>query len=262
MIRHPAVAGSFYPAQPQQLHRMLERLLIDARTVGIVPKALIVPHAGYIYSGPIAASAYALLKSVKDKIDRVVIIGPAHRVAFRGLAVSSAESFATPLGVLNIDLEAVKSIVSLPFVEYLDQAHAFEHSVEVQLPFLQETLAQFQIVPIVAGDASPEQVSQVIDLLWGSEETLIVISSDLSHYHDYAAATKLDRATTEQIERMAYEQLTYESACGKVPVSGLLKSARQKHLSIKTLDVRNSGDTSGDKSRVVGYGAYVIEQRA
>ncbi|MBK8815361.1 MAG: AmmeMemoRadiSam system protein B [Methylococcaceae bacterium] len=259
MIRQSVVSGTFYPTNPKKLHQMLTHYLVDATHNGLVPKAIIAPHAGYIYSGPIAASAYARLKNAKDVITRVVVIGPSHRVAFRGLAVSSADSFSTPLGDIPVDKDAVASIINLQFVDYLDQAHAFEHSIEVQLPFLQETLSEFKIVPIVAGEASPDQVAQIIDTLWGGDETLIVISSDLSHYHDYATATKLDLQTSDHIERLEYERLSYDSACGKIPVSGLLKSARQKNLSVKTIDLRNSGDTAGDKSRVVGYGAYVVE---
>lgn len=259
MIRQPAVAGAFYPADPRQLHKMLVHYLQDATNGAKVPKAIIAPHAGYIYSGPIAASAYARLKDAKDRITRVVVIGPSHRVAFRGLAISLAESFSTPLGKLPIDHAALEKIVQLPFVQYLEQAHTFEHSLEVHLPFLQEVLTAFELVPIVAGDATPDQVAQVIDALWGGDETLIVISSDLSHYHDYATAKKLDRLTSEQIEKLQYGLITSESACGKVPINGLLKLAQDKALTVKTIDLRNSGDTSGDKSRVVGYGAYVIE---
>lgn len=257
--RHPAVAGTFYPANPKFLHQMLDQYLDDTEMGHKVPKAIIVPHAGYVYSGPIAATAYARLRQAKDQVTRVVIIGPSHRVSFRGMAVSSAETFSTPLGHIPVDEEAVQLVAQLPFVQYMDQAHTFEHSLEVQLPFLQETLNDFKIVPIVAGDASPEQVAQVIEALWGGDETLIVISSDLSHYHDYATAKKLDQLTSKRIERQQYELLTGEAACGKVPVSGLLKVARDKSLSVKAIDLRNSGDTAGDKSRVVGYGAYVIE---
>jgi AmmeMemoRadiSam system protein B len=259
MNRQPAVAGTFYPANPQQLHLMLNQYLNDAATDEKVPKAIIAPHAGYIYSGPIAATAYARLKKARDLITRVVLIGPSHRVAFRGLAVSRAQIFTTPLGGVLVDQKAVRAIVKLPFVEYIEQAHAYEHSLEVHLPFLQEVLGDFKIVPIVAGDASPEQVSQVLDVLWGGDETLIVVSSDLSHYHAYTTAQQLDKATSLAIEQLQYEQLAPESACGKVPVSGLLKLAREKSLSIKTIDLRNSGDTAGEKDRVVGYGAYVIE---
>lgn len=259
MNRLPAVAGVFYPVNSLKLHQMLDAYLKDAKTDAKVPKAIIAPHAGYIYSGPVAATVYARLKQARDLINRVVIIGPSHRVAFTGLAVSRAETFTTPLGKIPVDQEAVAMIAQLPFVDYIEQAHTYEHSLEVHLPFLQETLNEFKIVPIVAGDASPEQVGQVIGALWGGEETLIVISSDLSHYHDYATARQLDQLTSELIENRQYEKLAFESACGKVPVCGLLKVARDKSLSIKTVDLRNSGDTAGDKSRVVGYGAYVIE---
>jgi AmmeMemoRadiSam system protein B len=259
MNRQPAVAGAFYPSNPKQLHLMVNQFLSDVATDAKTPKAIIVPHAGFIYSGPIAATAYVRLKIAHDRITRVVLIGPSHRVAFRGLAVSRAETFTTPLGNIPIDQAAVQAIVQLPFVEYIEQAHTYEHSLEVQLPFLQEVLDNFKLVPIVAGDATPEQVSQVLNALWGGDETLIVISSDLSHYHDYATAQQMDQSTSHTIEQLQYEQLGPDSACGKVPVSGLMKLARQKLLSIKNIDLRNSGDTAGDKTRVVGYGAYVIE---
>lgn len=259
MNRAPAVAGSFYPADPATLIRMMADFLQEAKPSDKAPKAIIAPHAGYIYSGPVAGSAYARLKTVRDTITRVVLLGPSHRVAFQGLAVSSADSFTTPLGNIEIDKDAIDLLKDLPFVGYLDQAHALEHSLEVHLPFLQQMLSHFKLVPIVAGDASAHQVSQVIDKLWGGDETLIVISSDLSHYHDYATAQSLDRNTSDLIEHLRYQQLSSEAACGKVPVSGLLKVLQEKSLHIKTVDLRNSGDTAGDKYRVVGYGAYVVE---
>ncbi|MGR8981634.1 MAG: AmmeMemoRadiSam system protein B [Gammaproteobacteria bacterium] len=259
MNRQPAVAGSFYPADPKDLHRMLDEFLNDVEMTVKVPKAMIVPHAGYIYSGPIAASAYARLIKAHDLISRVVIIGPSHRVGFKGLAASRAHAFVTPLGSIEVDHEAIQTILHLPFVEYFEQAHTVEHSLEVHLPFLQETLDSFKIVPIVAGDATAEQVGQVLDILWGGMETLIVISSDLSHYHDYVTCQKLDRETSERIEKLDYEHLGFDSACGRVPVGGLLKLARKKSLLVKNIDLRNSGDTAGDKRRVVGYGAYVID---
>ncbi len=259
MNRQPAVAGTFYPSDPEQLHQMLSHFLADYEPVTHVPKAIIAPHAGYIYSGSIAASVYSRLKAARDRITRVVIIGPSHRVGFKGLALSHALSFITPLGSVLLDQEALNTVSHLPFVDYLEEAHLYEHSLEVQLPFLQDMLSDFKIIPIVAGDASPEEVSQVLEALWGGDETLIVISSDLSHYHDYTTARQQDKATSDIIEHLQYEQFEPGSACGKVPVSGLLKYARENSLSIKTIDLRNSGDTAGDKSRVVGYGAYVIE---
>lgn len=259
MNRLPAVAGAFYPANPQQLHTMLAHYLHDAKLAEKVPKAIIVPHAGYIYSGPIAASAYIRLKQAHDLITRVVLIGPSHRVAFRGLGLSKADFFTTPLGDIPVDQEAAQSLAHLPFVGYMEQAHTHEHSLEVHLPFLQEMLDAFKIVPIVAGDASPDQVGLVLEALWGGPETLIVISSDLSHYHDYATAQRLDKATSQLIENLRYDGLDFESACGRIPISGLLKVAQKKLLSIKTIDLRNSGDTAGDKGRVVGYGAYIID---
>lgn len=261
-LRLAAVAGLFYPDDPHQLHAMLHDLLRAAPSVGGVPKAIIAPHAGYVYSGPVAASAYAPLAPAKERIRRVVLLGPSHRVGFRGIALASADAYATPLGIVPIDRAALAEIQDLPFVGLLDQAHAQEHSLEVQLPFLQEVLGEFQLVPLVVGEATPEQVAEVLDRLWGGPETLIVVSSDLSHYHDYASARRLDRATSEAIVNLRPEAIGYDSACGRVPVNGLLHSARRRGLTARTVDLRNSGDTAGDKSRVVGYGAYLFEEPA
>lgn len=259
LIREPAVAGTFYPSNPQKLQAIIDQYLGQAKSVDKAPKAMIVPHAGYIYSGEIAANAYARLKPNRKTISRVVLLGPSHRVGFRGLAVSHAEFFKTPLGNIPLDIPAIESLLEFSFISYIDKAHYLEHSLEVQLPFLQTTLEKFSLIPIVAGDCSPEQVAEVLDFFYDQEDTLIVISSDLSHYHDYATAQRLDKETSEKIENLDYQHLGQESACGRVPVSGLLALAVQKSLKIKTIDLRNSGDTAGDKSRVVGYGAYVID---
>lgn len=259
IARNPAVAGTFYPADPDELRRMLGRYLQAVPTGGGVPKALIAPHAGYIYSGPVAASAYARLKPVRGKISRVVLLGPAHRVGFEGLALHSADVFTTPLGDIPIDSDAIALIQNLPQVRVFDAAHVQEHSLEVHLPFLQETLGAFKLVPVVVGDAGPRDVAEVLERLWGGAETLIVISSDLSHYHDYATAQRLDGATSQAIESLRYEDIRYDDACGRNPVNGLLYVARQRGLKSKTVDLRNSGDTAGPRHQVVGYGAYVFE---
>jgi AmmeMemoRadiSam system protein B len=258
LVRYPAVAGTFYPADPQELTQMVEHFLTQAKTVAPVPKAIIVPHAGYIYSGAIAASAYSRLQPDAGKINRVVLVGPSHRVGFKGLALSHAQFFKTPLGEIPLDMAAMENLLTLPFVQYSDEAHYLEHSLEVQLPFLQAVLTHFILIPIVAGDASAEQVAQVLELFYDDPHTLIVISSDLSHYHDYASGQKLDQETSRNIEQLNYQALDYESACGRVPVSGLLALAIKKSLTVKNIDLRSSGDTAGDKKRVVGYGAYVI----
>jgi AmmeMemoRadiSam system protein B len=257
-VRQPAVAGMFYPDDPRELRGLVSQYLAAAETAGGVPKAIIAPHAGYIYSGPVAASAYALLKAARGAISRVVLLGPAHRLAFSGLALPSSDFFATPLGDVPIDREAVAALKNLPQVQVLDAAHAREHSLEVHLPFLQEALGEFRLVPLVAGDASAAQVGEVLERLWGGPETLIVISSDLSHYHDYQTARRMDAVTSRAIESLRFEDLDFDAACGRVPVSGLLYVARQRGLSIRTLDLRNSGDTAGPRDQVVGYGAYAI----
>jgi AmmeMemoRadiSam system protein B len=258
MIRPPAVAGAFYSANRRDLDATV-RGFLEAVPLGTSPnrpKALIVPHAGYVYSGPVAASAYRLLAPLKEQIKHVVLLGPCHRVAIRGLALSSANHFSTPLGEVALDTERAAQLSRLPFVGYSDEAHAQEHSLEVQLPFLQQTLSEFDLLPIACGQASAAEVASVLDLVWGGPETLILVSSDLSHHHDYETAQRMDQLSTSAIEGLAPEKLHDESACGLVPVRGLLLAARERGLSATTLDLRNSGDTAGSKDQVVGYGAY------
>ena len=257
-IRSTAVAGLFYPADRVQLHNDIQSMLSRVESTGSTPKALIVPHAGYIYSGPIAASAFAQLKNIRQSVRRVILLGPCHRVPLRGLATSSADYFATPLGNIRIDREAIEQIASLPQVDEFDLTHEQEHSLEVQLPFLQEVLDNFSLVPLVVGDTSAEEVSEVLESLWGGDETLIVISSDLSHYHDYDTARAMDSKTCHAIEDMNPSAIHYDQACGRNPVTGLLLAAKKHGLRVTTLDLRNSGDTAGDKSSVVGYGAWAL----
>lgn len=258
-IRSPAVAGMFYPGTADELNSMLDEMLANARPVEIpVPKAIIAPHAGYIYSGPVAASVYQLLIQAADQINRVILLGPSHRVPFYGLAVSSATHFATPLGLIPLDRKSIDDITALPQVKVLDEAHIMEHSLEVHLPFLQKTLHQFSLVPLVVGDSNPEEISEVLKRVWGGDETLIVISSDLSHYHDYQTAQQMDRATCNAIETLSPDKIGYDQACGRNPVKGLLHLAKELGLHVNTLDLRNSGDTAGPRDQVVGYGAWAI----
>ena len=257
-VRSAAVAGLFYPADPAQLHNDIQTMLASPEQAVSAPKALIVPHAGYIYSGPVAASAYVQLKNISQRIQRVILLGPCHRVPLRGLATSSADYFETPLGRIKIDRDAINAIISLPQVEEFDLTHQQEHSLEVQLPFLQEVLDSFSLVPLVVGDASAVEVSEALELLWGGDETLIVISSDLSHYHDYNTARAMDTETCHAIEQLNADAIHYDQACGRNPVTGLLLAAKAHGLQATTLDLRNSGDTAGDKSQVVGYGAWAF----
>lgn len=257
--RLPAVAGLFYPADKSELQGILSTFLEAKEGQPLAsPKALIAPHAGYVYSGPVAASAYRPLLSQKEKIKRVVLLGPAHRVSFRGLALSSAREFITPLGRIQLDQEAIGQIESLSQVHVLDEAHAEEHSLEVHLPFLQEVLGTFSLVPLVVGEAEPEQVAQVLEELWGGEETLIVVSTDLSHFQDYDTARQRDRNTSRAIEELRYQDIGYGDACGRNPVNGLLYLAQKKGLKVQNIDLRNSGDTAGPRDQVVGYGSYLV----
>jgi len=259
-LRPAAVAGLFYPADPAQLGADIDAYLARARPPAAAGpiKALIVPHAGYVYSAPIAATAYAALAPQAGRIRRVILLGPTHRVAVRGLAVPTVDSFATPLGPLPIDAEARQRIADLPQVVADDGAHALEHSLEVQLPFLQRLLGPFTLLPLAVGAASGEAVAQVLERLWGGEETLILVSSDLSHYQPYAEAERVDQATCARIAA-ARADLAPREACGAIPINGLLLAAARHGLRPRLLDRRNSGDTAGDRERVVGYAAFALE---
>jgi len=260
-IRPPAVAGMFYPLDRGELVQKIEEYLGQVKAGGPPPKAIIAPHAGYIYSGPVAASVYASLKPVRERIKKVVLLGPAHRVYLEGLALPDATVFATPLGEIEIDQNLVQKIRKLPQVRVMPSAHVQEHSLEVHLPFLQTLLAEFTLLPLVVGDADKEQVAEVLTAVWGGDETLIVISSDLSHYHDYHTARQLDAATSTAIKNLQIEEIGPEQACGCRPMSGLLHLAKRKNMEIRVIDVRNSGDTAGGRDRVVGYGAYSVYYR-
>jgi MEMO1 family protein len=257
--RPAAVAGTFYPGNPVVLERGIAALLAAAKAQEDTPKALIVPHAGYIYSGPIAASAYVALKKSAVVIRHVVMFGPAHRVWVAGLAGTSADRFETPLGEVPIDRAAIEAVMHLHQVEINDAAHSAEHSLEVQLPFLQTVLDDFSLAPFVVGGASPAEVAEVMDALWGGPETLIVVSSDLSHYLPYTDAQNVDRATADSVLR-GRPLSRHEQACGATPINGLLEVARRRNLQPTLLDLRNSGDTAGDRDRVVGYAAFAFSE--
>lgn len=257
-VRQPAVAGQFYPGDATRLWQKISEYLDEAVPTGPAPKAIIAPHAGYIYSGPIAATAYAHLAEVGRDIRQVILIGPAHRVAIDGVAASSADAFATPLGEVPVAREAIDSILALPQVHIRDDVHAFEHALEVHLPFLQKVCGDFRIVPLAVGAASAAEVAGLLEMLWGGLETLIVVSSDLSHYYDYETARTMDLATSQAIEQLRPEAISREQACGRIPIQGLLHVAKTKGLKARTVDLRNSGDTAGPRDHVVGYGAYLI----
>jgi AmmeMemoRadiSam system protein B len=260
-VRPAAVAGMFYPRAPTALADVVRASLAQTRPCpqedAERPKAVIVPHAGYVYSGVVAAAAYARLAPLRDEVRRVVLMGPVHRVPVRGLAVPTADAFATPLGNVAIDRDAVAAALALPQVVESDAAHALEHSLEVQLPFLQAVLGTFAIAPFAVGDAPARDVADVLDLLWGGRDTLFVISSDLSHYHRYAEAQAIDRCTADTVLALS-ATLDHGQACGATPINGLLLAARERGLRPQLLDLRNSGDTAGDRSRVVGYASFAF----
>jgi AmmeMemoRadiSam system protein B len=275
-VRPAAVAGLFYPDDPVALRSAVASLLAapPRRAAGAPtrrpPKAVIAPHAGYSYSGPIAASAFAALAShatgaageaSAPHLRRVVLLGPSHHVPLRGLGLPGAERFATPLGMVPVDLEAAATVDRLPQVAVRPDAHEAEHSLEVELPFLQVVLGPFELLPLVVGQAGAEEVAEVLELVWGGDDTVLVISSDLSHYLPAASAERVDRETAAQILALA-GPLTSRQACGAVPINGLLAAARRQGLVPRQLDLRHSGDTSGDRSRVVGYGAWAFDAHA
>jgi AmmeMemoRadiSam system protein B len=258
-VRPPAVAGRFYPGNAQRLSADVTALLAQAlRYEGDRPTALIAPHAGYIYSGAVAATAFAALHDITNNVTRVVVIGPAHYIAFRGVAVPTVDAFETPLGRVALDRAAIADLADLSLVIQADAPHAPEHALEVELPFLQMLLRDFTLVPLLVGDATPQQVAHVLARLWDGPRTLIVISSDLSHYHDYQTARRLDAATADLIERGAWDELDSNKACGFLPITGFLIEAARRGLKAQRLALCNSGDTAGDRESVVGYGSWAF----
>ncbi len=260
VIREPAVAGMFYPAKASELRDTIQTFLERVEfNSGPAPKALIAPHAGYMYSGSVAAAAYARLRPCHDRYTRVILLGPCHRVAIRKLAFSGADVFRTPLGDVPLDKEVIAAL-DMPGFNVLEAAHQFEHSLEVHLPFLQIVLGQFSLVPMVIGGATAEIVAEAIDLLWGGKETLIVVSSDLTHYLAYDEARARDQLTCEAIEYLDADGVGRDDACGATPIRGLLIEAKRRAMQVTTLDLRNSGDTAGGKDHVVGYGAWMFSE--
>lgn len=268
VIRPPAVAGTFYPAAQDALERQLTQFMSEADNgppagdAPAIPKAIIAPHAGYVYSGPVAARAYARLAAARGQISRVVLIGPSHHLAFRGLAVDMSEAWQIPGAAVALDHDAIARLRALPMVGQLDAAHEREHALEVHVPFLRHVLGDIRLVPIVAGDVPPDAVAALFDAVWGGPETLIVVSTDLSHYLDYASCQALDVRTAEAIERFDDDAIGSREACGQVPTRGLLRTARRRGMAIERLDLRNSGDTAGTRDRVVGYGAWALFEPA
>jgi MEMO1 family protein len=256
--RPPAWAGSFYPSDPKQLRQKVTNYLQQATvTLNRAPKALIVPHAGYEYSGPIAASAFATLRQ-NCPVQTVVLLGPSHHVEFGGLAMSGPGDWATPLGLVRVDPQAPEKVRELSQVRELNRPHGNEHCLEVELPFLQCTLTNFQIIPLLVGETTDEEIAQVIETLWGGPETIILVSSDLSHYLSYADGQRVDRATADAIRELRPDAIARDQACGQKGIRGLLQAARRQGMQCQVLDLRSSGDTSNRRDRVVGYGAFAF----
>ncbi|GAB4121858.1 MAG: AmmeMemoRadiSam system protein B [Sideroxydans sp.] len=256
-IRPAAVAGTFYPAEAERLRQAVQGYLARIPQHALHPKALIVPHAGYVYSGSVAAAAYAALAPLRRTVRRVVLLGPTHRVAVRGIALPASHAFATPLGIVPLDRPGMAAIAGLPQVVESEAAHASEHSLEVQLPFLQTVLEDFTLLPLAVGHAAAEDVAEVLERVWGGNETLIVVSSDLSHYLPYEMAQQIDRHTVDGLLKLRPVP-SHEEACGATPVNGLILAARRHGLVPHLLDLKNSGDTAGPRDGVVGYAALAL----
>ena len=261
-VRPPNVAGMFYPDDGDALRREVDAHLREACAEGPAPKAVIAPHAGYRYSGAIAASAYARLKPRAHEVRRVVLLGPAHYHPVRSVAVCGADAFRTPLGLVPVDTASVRRAEEFAFVDRLDAAFEREHSLEVHLPFLMRVLSRFAVVPLLVGEASPAGIGTLLEVLWGGPETAVVVSSDLSHYLDYESARRLDAKTSEAIVALRPDDVGHEQACGRHAVNGLLHLAKRRGMEARALDVRSSGDTAGPRDRVVGYGAYAFFEPA
>ncbi|MCU0265083.1 MAG: AmmeMemoRadiSam system protein B [Actinomycetia bacterium] len=259
LVRPPAVAGRFYPADPVRLAAAVDDYVAAATTAGALPKALVVPHAGYVYSGPVAGSGYRLLRGAADRVTRVVLLGPAHYVAVRGLAVSSAEGFETPLGVVPVDAAARdEALARSSWVEVDDRVHAPEHSLEVHLPFLQRVLGGVPVLPLVVGGAPDAATAEVLELWWDDPATVVIVSSDLSHYESYEVARSRDERTAAAVVALDADHLSDHDACGAYPLRGLLRIAAARGATAQLLDLRSSGDTAGPRDRVVGYGAFAV----
>jgi len=257
-VRAPAVAGTFYPDDPEELRGLLEQYLNTAPTPSFLPKALIAPHAGYRYSGHVAGTVYNFLKAGREVFKRVIVLGTAHHLSFDGIAACSASHFETPLGLIPVDSDAVEEISSLPFVHILDKAHEGEHSLEVHLPFLQEVLDEFTIVPLAVGPTDPEEVARVLEIFLEDARTIVVISSDLSHFLTDREAREIDQSTADAIEALASGEIDTSMACGAHSIKGVLTYAKNHGYVVKTVRLTNSSEVSGDLSRVVGYGAFVV----
>ena len=259
MVIHPQCVGKFFPAEEAELREKVDHLLRAAQSRSLSPKAIIVPHAGYDYSGAVAASAYACLAGCANRFRRVVLLGTCHFVHVGGLLTTFADAVATPLGEVPVDQAAVRLAAQLPQVVRHDEAHHLDHALAVQLPFLQQTLAEFCIVPFLVTDCSAKEVAQVLDLLWDGDETLVVVSTDLSHDLTYDEACRRDRRTAEAIIRLDAEAIGHEDACGHRAIAGLLMAAQRHGLRGIQIDLRNSGNTRGGRDHVVGYGAFALE---
>lgn len=259
--RPAAVAGLFYPDEPAALDRQINELMDNAEPARDErpPRALVVPHAGYPYSGPVAAQAYAHIEPWRDQYQRVLLLGPSHRVPLRGMALSNADEFTTPLGDVPIDTDECEALLEYSGVHGMDAAHAMEHSLEVQLPFLQRLIGDFRLIPLAVGDAPPGEVARVIERYWDDPATLVVISTDLSHFLTLEQARALDDRTRQAIEQRDHRAIGDDQACGRYPLRGLLKVLKEQDAGIETLAMGTSADATGDSSRVVGYGAWLVQ---
>lgn len=259
-IRPAAVADRFYPADPRSLDGLVGQQLALAIPGAPDPEAIVMPHAGLVYSGPIAASAAAPLAGRRGSVRRVVIAGPSHHVPLRGIALSACSAFETPLGRVPVDVESVRALGERPGIRFDESAHAHEHSIEVELPFLQHLLDPFLLLPLLVGDSDPTAVADLLEELCAAPDTLLVVSTDLSHFLPYDEARAVDARTARSVEARREDAIGWQDACGRDSLRAALVLARRRGWSARTVDLRNSGDTAGDRRSVVGYGAWHLER--
>lgn len=257
-FRKPTVAGLFYPSETDNLSKLITDLLNQKPPVSFT-KMLIVPHAAYQYIGEILAQSYLHLFSRSQQIKTVVLLTPSHHIKFNGIAITSKDCYLTPFGEVIIDSDAMMTLLNFPQVVMFDDAHIKEHSIEIHLPFLQTILPSFSLVPLIIGETNSYNILEILEKLWEQEETLIIASMNLSHYQTYNIAQELDQRTSQAIESLHWQSLQTNQICNIHLISSLLQLAHQKSLTPKTIKVCNSGDLTGIKNRVVGYGAFIFQ---
>ncbi len=258
MIKECDVAGQFYPKERAQLIEMIENFSSSEREIIYKPKAIIVPHAGFIYSGDIAAKAYKALIPLVDNYKKIILLSPAHRKSVTGVAYHNARKFACPIGDIPVNAELLSILKTNDSVYNDDEAFNFEHGLETHFPFISYIFRDISFLPLIVGNIDTQKLSDIFNLFWQADDILFIISSDLSHFHNYEICKTLDHETTQHIINLNYEKINHDAACGYYPLCGALKLAKDNNQKCYLLSLKNSGDSIGDKDSVVGYGSFII----